>query len=604
MSKLHPRLLRRNHTYYIRITIPRCLNNIVKSREIRYSLRTNDYFEALERLRRESYRADCLIRCIMRIEKSCLLFDDNDIDAALMQRLDDIDYFCQDNYSSIRKGSKTFKDISLFSLEKLDSLDRYEIEQNDAVFDHKMCQTSAFVRSYLTKLKDKPTTSSSTKQLIDKVLLGNVHIGSLAKNMNLRKENKLWYIELLHRLDDIEIDTESRIQTIAEGKIYQTPDPRIRCLSDALTIKKQNELACYTPKSKTKWNDIVQKLNVYRKNRKNTADTTLKDNFTYADTLKSLLKREYVEDITYQDCRDVSEYIYNVPKNWKQNFPNSELYDIVRDTSLTYEKLSKKTMKKYIVFLKSLLLFARKEKLDVISDFSDALDIPPIQDGDEINIESYTQDELVKIFGSDSYPSRYDRKYFAKFWIPLIGLYTGARLNEICQLYVDDIRKENGIFYFNITRDRPDQFTKNTQSIRKVPIHSKLIELGFLDFVKAVKKSKKDRIFYNLTFQKKNHYAGSTSTAYGRYLDKIGITDRSKVFHSFRHNIETILAHKKVPQSMINAMCGWKNKSIPELNYLDKYPLSVLQKEMESLQYPYLDKCFEKLMPDPKRGIF
>ena len=348
----------------------------------------------------------------------------------------------------------------------------------------------------------------------------------------------------------------------------------------------------------------MQKLNVYRKNRKNTADTTLKDNFTYADTLKSLLKREYVEDITYQDCRDVSEYIYNVPKNWKQNFPNSELYDIVRDTSLTYEKLSKKTMKKYIVFLKSLLLFARKEKLDVISDFSDALDIPPIQDGDEINIESYTQDELVKIFGSSLYPSRYDRKYFAKFWIPLIGLYTGARLNEICQLYVDDIRKENGIFYFNITRDRPDQFTKNTQSIRKVPIHSKLIELGFLDFVKAVKKSKKDRIFYNLTFQKKNHYAGSTSTAYGRYLDKIGITDRSKVFHSFRHNIETILAHKKVPQSMINAMCGWKNKSIPELNYLDKYPLSLLQKEMESLQYPYLDKCFEKLMPDPKRGIF
>lgn len=604
MSKLYPRLLRRNHTYYIRISIPRCLNNIVKSREIRYSLHTNDYFEALERLRRESYRADCLIRCIMRIEKSCLLFDDNDIAAALMQRLDDIDYFCQDNYSSIRKGSKTFKDISLFSLEKLDSLDRYEIEQNDAVFDHKMCQTSAFVRSYLTKLKNKPTTSSSTKQLIDKVLLGNVHIGSLAKNMNLRKENKLWYIELLHRLDDIEMDTENRIQTIAEGKIYQTPDPRIRCLSDALTIKKQNELACYTPKSKTKWNDIVQKLNVFRKNRKNTADTTLKDNFTYADTLKSLLKREYVEDITYQDCRDVSEYIYNVPKNWKQNFPNSELYDIVRDTSLTYEKLSKKTMKKYIVFLKSLLLFARKEKLDVISDFSDALDIPPIQDGDEINIESYTQDELVKIFGSDSYPSRYDRKYFAKFWIPLIGLYTGARLNEICQLYVDDIRKENGIFYFNITRDRPDQFTKNTQSIRKVPIHSKLIELGFLDFVKAVKKSKKNRIFYNLTFQKKNHYAGSTSTAYGRYLDKIGITDRSKVFHSFRHNIETILAHKKVPQSMINAMCGWKNKSIPELNYLDKYPLSVLQKEMESLQYPYLDKCFEKLMPDPKRGIF
>lgn len=604
MSSLYPRLFRRNHTYYIRIALPRCLNNIVKSREIRYSLHTNDYFEALERLRRESYRADCLIRCIMRIEKNCLLFDDADIEAALLKRIEDIDYFCKDNYNSIRKGSKAFKDISLFSLDKLDSLDKYEIEQNDAVFDHKMCQTSAFVRNYLTRLKSKDSTSGATKQLIDKVLAGSVNIASMERNTNLRKENKWWYFELLHRLDDIEADTENRIQSIKDGEIYQSPNPMIKDLVSALSVKRQDEIANYKPKSRTKWEDITQRLNTHRKNRFDTADTTLESNLTYAETIKSLLDREYLEDITYQDCLDASQLMYNVPKNWKQYFPNKKLYDVVRDQTLTYEKMSKKTMKKYLSFLKSVLQFAKKEKLDVLDDFEQAIDMPLIVDGDEVKIASYSKDELIKIFGSNLYPSRYHRKDFTKFWIPLIGLYTGARLNEICQLYVDDIRKEDGIYYFNITRDRPDQSTKNVQSIRKVPIHSKLIELGFLDFVKEVKKSKKDRIFYTLTFQKKNHYAGSISTAYGRYLDDLGITDRSKVFHSFRHNIESILAHKKIPQSLINAMCGWKNKSIPELNYLDKYPLKVLKSEMENIQYPYLDKCFEKLMPDPKRGIF
>ncbi len=58
MAQNQPRLLLRKHSYYIRIFIPRKLQSVVKRKEIRYSLHTNNYFEALKKLRQESAKID------------------------------------------------------------------------------------------------------------------------------------------------------------------------------------------------------------------------------------------------------------------------------------------------------------------------------------------------------------------------------------------------------------------------------------------------------------------------------------------------------------------------------------------------------------------
>ena len=34
-----------------------------------------------------------------------------------------------------------------------------------------------------------------------------------------------------------------------------------------------------------------------------------------------------------------------------------------------------------------------------------------------------------------------DKNKPAYYWVPLLGQYTGARLNELCQLYVNDIKE-------------------------------------------------------------------------------------------------------------------------------------------------------------------
>lgn len=58
MTQNQPRLLLRKHSYYIRIFIPRKLQSVVKRKEIRCSLHTNNYFEALKKLRQESAKID------------------------------------------------------------------------------------------------------------------------------------------------------------------------------------------------------------------------------------------------------------------------------------------------------------------------------------------------------------------------------------------------------------------------------------------------------------------------------------------------------------------------------------------------------------------
>jgi len=65
-------------------------------------------------------------------------------------------------------------------------------------------------------------------------------------------------------------------------------------------------------------------------------------------------------------------------------------------------------------------------------------------------------------------------KYDYQFWLPLIALHTGARLNEIAQLRVEDIKDIDGIKCFYINEEHELKTLKNTNSMRYIPIHSAL----------------------------------------------------------------------------------------------------------------------------------
>lgn len=62
-----------------------------------------------------------------------------------------------------------------------------------------------------------------------------------------------------------------------------------------------------------------------------------------------------------------------------------------------------------------------------------------------------------------------------RFWVPLLGLFTGARLGELCQLRVADIiHSERETPFIRIHGEGAGMSVKNENSWRSFPVHPEL----------------------------------------------------------------------------------------------------------------------------------
>jgi len=146
------------------------------------------------------------------------------------------------------------------------------------------------------------------------------------------------------------------------------------------------------------------------------------------------------------------------------------------------------------------------------------------------------------------------------YWLPRIALFTGMRLNEICQLHLSDIKEVDGIFVFDINNEE-EKTLKTISSKRYTPIHSKLIELGLIKLVDALKQNGKKRLFEELKYNKKDqNYADLPSKWFGRIREKLGWVNLTPMldFHSFRHTVITDLQEKELPEYRVAAIVGQK----------------------------------------------
>ena len=105
--------------------------------------------------------------------------------------------------------------------------------------------------------------------------------------------------------------------------------------------------------------------------------------------------------------------------------------------------------------------------------------------------EAFTPEEtqtLFKALPRDVAPAKHTPES-ALPWVALIAAYSGARLEEIAQLAVVDIRDQeaNGATIKVVDiHNGGNNALKNKASARLVPVHSELVRAGFLDYVKAL----------------------------------------------------------------------------------------------------------------------
>ncbi|WP_175487286.1 site-specific integrase [Rhizobium sp. NFR12] len=179
------------------------------------------------------------------------------------------------------------------------------------------------------------------------------------------------------------------------------------------------------------------------------------------------------------------------------------------------------------------------------------------------------------------------------YWVPLIGLFTGARAGEIIQLRVDDIKDEGGILHLNITDDGEEQEVKTDTSIRTIPVHPILKKLGFEKFVAAQRK-RGTRLFPDFPKAADGYYSTAYSPRYKRFLESIDVKMPKITFHSFRHSFEDACLNSRIPVEFTNALQGHAGSGMAARYGTGIVRLRLLNEEMEKLHYEGLD--FDRLM--------
>ena len=168
-------------------------------------------------------------------------------------------------------------------------------------------------------------------------------------------------------------------------------------------------------------------------------------------------------------------------------------------------------------------------------------------------------------------------------WGVLIAFYTGARLNEVAQLDVADIRQVEGIWCFDINDKGEYKRLKNTASNRIVPIHSQLIEWGLLDYVKEAGNS---RLFPALSYHIKDGYGRNLGRWFNEsLLPKLKIKTDALTYHSIRHTVAEQLRNNAVELSTIKDILGHTHGDVTIDVYASKLRKGLMQKAVETLKY-------------------
>lgn len=192
---------------------------------------------------------------------------------------------------------------------------------------------------------------------------------------------------------------------------------------------------------------------------------------------------------------------------------------------------------------------------------------------------AFSSDDLTRIFNSPIYtegllPKGGGRE--AAYWLPLLALYTGARVEELAQLLVRDVHYVEGLgHYLNITDEAEHAQLKNAASRRRVPVHPMLVACGFIDYVSRVKPAK--FLFPHLKPNPRGKYGGYFSTFFSNWLRRhVGITDSRKVFHSFRHTFKDTCRKVGIEEAVHDALSGHTTPSAGRRYGNEQYPLEPL----------------------------
>ncbi|VXC07639.1 DUF6538 domain-containing protein [Brevundimonas sp. G8] len=153
----------------------------------------------------------------------------------------------------------------------------------------------------------------------------------------------------------------------------------------------------------------------------------------------------------------------------------------------------------------------------------------------------------------------------AAYWLPLLALFSGARLEELAQLRRGDIREEpyevdeetDGLAWCIDINTGPDgnNHVKNAGAIRLIPLHPTLINLGFLKYAQS-NSDPNALLFPDLKPNGEDRHGAKWGEWFSTYRRSIGLNDSRKVFHSLRHTFKDYCRGSKLEERVQRQLMG------------------------------------------------
>lgn len=328
-----------------------------------------------------------------------------------------------------------------------------------------------------------------------------------------------------------------------------------------------------------------------QENAQNWKPATLSENRASHSTLIEIFDYLDIQDVskaTRSDMLRVREVLQQIPKNRKQRFKSMPLSDLLNRESRT-DCLDVVTINnKYLIKMAAVFKWAVRNDL-IAKNLTEGLELKVPQRKASDARDAFSPEQVGHLLvAAKAYSQKTSGKPY-HYYVTALAAITGARLNEVAQLQVKDVRvTEAGTVYIHINEDDsslPGKSIKNAHSDRCVPLVDGAYGFVLADFMSHVEDRRKTvgdnaMVFYGLKLMK-NGYGEQVSKWFNRTLLPKVLADRSGLaFHSFRHTVATHLKQHGVELAYAQAIMGHSSGSITYDRYAKEVEVDRLVKVM------------------------
>jgi len=534
-------LVRNPYSYCFRVYVPKDLQQLVGKKELRYSLKTG--YVGVARVKAQ-------------------------LIAAQVHQI----------FECLRKGGRRLTDLTDEKIQEL--VQQYLKEYIEGLETRHLDDDSPIVtredfHSYVGSL------DSIKQDIIEYLGIGSYETVERSVALLLEKngiegieKNSATYVKLCRgvlraQLQGIEIEKEQM-----SGGLLGAPES---------SLQKQPTPVIPVPQEGEKGTLISKVIEQYAAETKvNWREKTKDENLAILNFFKRVVGDIPIQAVTRKTVGEFKQTLGKLPPNINKspNYRKKSIPDIIKMG--VPKRMSNTTIGKYLSRVGALFDYARKNGL--YSGENPATDMSPPKEKRAHEARApFTQEELTKLFRSDDYLEDKHKEPF-QFWTPVLALLTGARLNELAQLHLSDIKQaEDGVWVFDLNEEGEKQL-KAKASRRIIPIHPFLLEdLNFLSWVDRLKAKGEKRLFPELKKERDGYGRRVTRWFNEEYKQRCGIesTDgRKRDFHSFRASFVTQLVRQKVNDRMRLQVEGHSAGKDMTSVYADPFPAKQLYDEV------------------------